>query len=488
MTMVAILGAGISGVAMGMQLRRAGIDDFTIYEKNPDVGGTWLRNAWPGLHCDVPSHLYCYSFEPNPDWSMVYAGQAEIQAYIRACAEKYGLLDHVRFETTVDRARFDETDGTWVVETADSRRSQHVHRVLIGATGGLAEPNLPRIEGYDTFQGAWWHSGSWRSDVDLTDKRVAVVGSAASAVTVVPTVADRAADVFVFSRSPNWVIPRRNARYSDDEKAAFAADDDELRRTRRRQYRSSLLWYRAFKRQEQAIATLRRAGLDNLRSAIDDPALVEVLTPDFDPGCKRILVSDDYYPTLARPHVHLVPQGVVALDATGVVAADGSHTAVDVIVFCTGYAPGTPERRRAALEVVGRGGRSLSTALAEKPEAYRGMTIPGFPNYFTVCGVNGAVSYASYFDSVELETDYLARWVERFAEGDIESVEARADSTHDYNEAIQAELQQMSWTGNCTNFYKNREGRVLSFFPGTVGRMRRELRDLHERDFIVTPR
>ena len=488
MTMVGILGAGIAGVAMGMQLRRSGIDDFTIYEKNPDVGGTWFRNTWPGLHCDVPSHLYCYSFEPNPDWSMVYAGQAEIQAYLRACAERYGLIDRVRFETTVDAARFDEQQGTWTLRTSDGER--HTHRLLIAATGGLAEPNLPRIDGYDTFGGEWWHSGSWRSDVDLSGKRVAVVGSAASAVTVVPTVAGQAKEVFVFSRSPNWVVPRRNAFYSDEEKAAFAndGDGDELRRTRRRHYRNSLLMYRAFKRHERAIAELRRIGMKNLRSAIDDPALIEVLTPDFDPGCKRILVSDDYYPALARPDVHLVPHGVAGLTGTGVLAADGSHTEADVIIFCTGYAPGTPERRRVALDVIGPGERSLSAALADRPEAYRGMAIPGFPNYFTVCGVNGVVSYASYFDTVELVTHYLARWAQRFIDDDIKSIEARADLTHDYNEAIQAELQQMSWTGNCTNFYKNREGRILSFFPGTVGRMRRELCDLHEREYIVTPR
>ncbi len=416
---------------------------------------------------------------------MVYSGQAEIQAYIRACAEKYELMDHIRFETTVDSASFDEATGTWALETSDGERS--THRLLIAATGGLAEPNLPRIEGYDTFEGDWWHSGSWRSDVDLSDKRVAVVGSAASAVTVVPTVAEDAAEVFVFSRSPNWVVPRRNALYSDEEKAAFAADD-ELRRTRRRYYRNSLLMYRAFKRHDRAIATLRRVGMDNLRSAIDDPALVEVLTPDFDPGCKRILVSDHYYPALAQPHVQLIPEGVVGLTANGIVAADGSETEVDVVIFCTGYAPGTPERRRVALEVVGPGGRSLSAALADNPEVYRGAFLFVRPKPLPTSEVHGVVSYASYFDTTELETEYLARWAQRFSQGDLKSVEARRDLTHDYNETIQAELQQMSWTGNCTNFYKNREGRILSFFPGTVGRMRRELRDLRQREFIITPR
>lgn len=483
MTEIGILGAGIAGVAMGMQLRRAGVDDVTIYDKHPDVGGTWYRNTWPGLHCDIPSHLYSYSFEPNPDWSMVYSGQAEIQAYLRACAEKYGLVERTRFDTTVDSARFDEATDTWTLTTAEGDTA--THRLLVSATGGLAEPALPRIDGYDTFRGPWWHSGTWRDDVDLAGKRVAVVGSAASAVTVVPTVAALAAEVFVFSRSPNWVIPRNNATYTAEHRTDFRSGDG-IRRARRRQYRTQLLWYRAFKRNPAAIEQLRRIASANLRSAIDDPDLLAALTPDYDPGCKRILVSDDYYPALAEPHVHLVPHGVTALTEGAVVAADGGETEVDVVIFCTGYAPGTPERRRAALEVVGRGGRTLSSALTERPEAWRGLAVPGFPNHFTICGINGAVAYASYFDSAELATEWVARWARRIVDGEIRTVEVRPEPTHEQAEVVQAELQQMSWAGNCTNFYKDRKGRILSFFPGTVGRLRRELSDLHEDDFLVT--
>ena len=208
MTTIGILGAGISGIAMGMELRRSGIDDFTIYEKQCDVGGTWLRNTWPGLHCDVPSHMYCYSFEPNPDWSMAYAGQAEIHAYLRSCAEKYDLIRRIRLDTMIDTARYDEDEGVWTLKSADGQT--HTHRILVSASGGLAEPRVPKLQGFDSFEGEWWHSASWRHDVDMTGKRVAVVGSAASAVTVVPTVADVAAQVFVFSRSPNWVVPRGN--------------------------------------------------------------------------------------------------------------------------------------------------------------------------------------------------------------------------------------------------------------------------------------
>ena len=479
---VGILGAGLSGVLMGMQLRRAGMDDFVIYEKMPDVGGTWLRNTYPGLHCDIPSHLYCYSFEPNPDWSMIYSGQAEIQSYIRACAEKYDLVDNIRFDTSVESARFDEDEGGWMVETANGETA--MHRVLVSATGGLTEPHLPRIEGLDAFEGPSWHSGDWRYDIDLAGKRVAVVGSAASAVQVVPEVAKDASEVFVFSRTPNWVTPRNNEFYSDDQKQSLRSDD-EWRKLRRRQYRDSLVWQKAFDKHDAAITDLRDRTLSSMHSAIEDPELIAALTPDYDPGCKRILVSDDYYPALARDHVHLIPQGVSALTATGVVAAHGSETSVDVVIFCTGYKLGGRSDGRPALEVYGRDGVALRAALAKRPEAYRGMAIPGFPNYFTVVGVNGAVSYAPVFLSAELETEFIARWVDRIIEGNLKSVEAKPEVTHSYNEKIQAELQDMSWAGDCPSFYKDKSGRILSFFPGTVGRMRRELRSDHEEAFTV---
>ncbi len=480
MTTVGILGAGLSGVLMGMQLRRAGVDDFVIYDKQADVGGTWMRNTYPGLHCDVPSHLYCYSFEPNPDWSMVFAGQQEIQAYIRTCAKKYDLLDQTRFGTTIDAARYDDTDGTWQLEAENGALSSH--RILVSATGGLTEPNLPRITGLDIFEGPLWHSGSWRHDVSLEGKRVAVVGSAASAVQVVPEVAKVAAEVHVYSRTPNWVMPRNNRLYTE-------AQQDQLRspetwsRLRRRQYRSSLQLYQAFKRNDTAIQEFRRVGTNHLRSAISDPTLIAALTPSYDPGCKRVLVSDEYYPALAMDHVRLVPLGVEALTATGVVATDGSETPVDVVILCTGYKLGGRADGRAALDVFGRDGAELRRVLAQRPEAYRGIAVPGFPNYFTVCGINGVAAYASLFLSAEAATDAITQWVLRILEQNLKSVEVRADATRRYNEHIQAELQQMSWTGDCPNFYRDATGRVLSFHPGTLGRMRREFQYADADDF-----
>jgi len=483
-TTVGVLGAGLSGVLMGMQLRRAGIDDFTIYEKQPDVGGTWLRNTYPGLHCDIPSLLYSYSFEPNPSWSMVYAGQPEIQRYVRACAEKYDLIDRIRFGTTVEVARYDEATAGWTLELGDG--STVGHRLLVSATGGLTDERLPRIPGLDRFRGPMWHSSNWRDDLDLSALRVAVVGSAASAVQVVPAVADRAASVVVFSRTPNWVMPRNNRPYGDDDHRDLATDDG-MRRARRRQYRDALLWWKAFRREERGLAELRATCLANLHGAITDPAMRAALTPDYDPGCKRILLSDDYYPALARDHVTLVPHGVEALTETGVVAADGSEHEVDVVIFCTGYRLGGRADGRPAVEVHGRGGGRLVDALAGRPEAYYGLAVPGFPNYFTVCGINGTVAYGAVFASAELATEAIAHYARRLVDGEFRSVEVRPDVTRRWSEQVQSELQAMSWAGACPNFYRDASGRIVSFFPGTVGRLRRELRGLDDGDFVLEP-
>jgi len=482
-TTVGILGAGLSGIAMALRLRRAGFDDFVIYEEQPDVGGTWYRNTYPGLHCDIPSHLYCYSDEPNPDWSMVFAPRAEIQAYIRSVAEKWGLIDRIRFGTRVLAARFDEGEGLWWLTLAD-REGEVPHRVLVSATGGLTAPNLPKIPGLDVFAGPSWHSGAWRHDVGLAGKRVAVVGSAASAVQVVPEVAKVAAEVTVFSRTPNWVFPRNNRHYTDEEKAALH-HADEMQRLRRGQYKDSMWWWLAFRRHEATLAAMRDRCLTHMRASISDPAVIAALTPSYPPGCNRLLLSDDYYAALGQPHVRLVPQGVTALTTTGVVAADGSETEVDVVIFCTGYRLGGRADGSAALDVYGRGGETLRNRIARQTMAYRGVAVPGFPNWFTVCGINGTVAYGSLILSAEVETDYIARWVQRMADEGIKSVEAREEATEAYNEAIQAELSQMSWTGACSNFYRDAKGRVVAFHPGTVGRMRRELADLHEDDFIV---
>jgi cation diffusion facilitator CzcD-associated flavoprotein CzcO len=254
---IGIMGAGLSGILMGIRLKQAGINNFVIYEKADDVGGAWKHNTYPGLHCDVPSHLYSYPFEPNPGWPQPFASQPDIQAYFRHCTDKYGLNAHLRLGVTINTVRYDATNGSWEVVTAEGEPLHH--RVLVSATGGLSAPGFPRIGGLDVFKGPLWHSGAWRHGFDLSGKRVAVIGSAASAVQVIPQVASAARELFVFQRDPNWVMPRNNAPYSDAMKAAFRDPaTGALARHRRKLYRGTLLTYKVFKRDPRAIAIMRR--------------------------------------------------------------------------------------------------------------------------------------------------------------------------------------------------------------------------------------
>jgi cation diffusion facilitator CzcD-associated flavoprotein CzcO len=474
-TSIGVVGAGVSGIAMGIHLKRAGFENFTIYEKADEVGGTWRENTYPGLHCDVPSHLYCYSFELNPDWSQTFAGQPEIKAYLQRCTDKHGLARHLQLGTSIERACYDEDDGSWTLSTGGDRTVEH--RVVVSATGGLTAPNLPKIEGYDVFKGRWWHSGAWNHGHDLSGKRVAVVGSAASAVQVVPHVAGLARQVFVLQRTPNYVLPRRNLAYRPDQKEEFKRPDTRaLGDHRRWLYRRSLRSYQVFKKIPAAQVWLRTATLDHLRAHISDPALIENLTPRYTPGCKRLLVSDEYYPALAKDHVQLIDSGLLRLSETGILATDGSAFDVDVVIFCTGYKLGGRADGRPALDVIGRGGHRLRDVLNGRPQALYGVAIPGFPNYFTVCGINGVVAYASVTSSAEVHAEYIARRIRDLTQRRLRSIEVKSDVVQRFSEEAQAELQSMSWAEDCPNFYRDSSGRILSFYPGTLGRLRREMR------------
>lgn len=483
MTTVGVLGAGVAGIAVGMALRAAGIDDVVLYDRNDDIGGLWHTTDYPGLRCDIPSHLFSYTADPNPGWSRRYASGAEIAAYLQACADRWDLRARTRFATTVDRATFDGEAGEWTLELADGSTARH--RVLVSATGGLTAPAIPRIEGIDEFEGPWWHASRWRHDVNLAGRTVAVVGSAASAVQVVPAVADRAASVIVYSRTPNWVVPRDDTAYDEDARSTFG-DDGARRRHWRTLYRESLLWHRVFDRRPGAVEELRSIALRNMHRHIVDPELRAALTPDFDPGCKRILVSDEYYPALARPHVRLVPQAVTRLTASGVVDAAGEETAADVVVFCTGYRLGARDDGRPNVDVVAPDGRSFRAAMAARPEAYLGIVVPGFPNYFVVGGVNGSSGYGPFFLTAEIAAEFIARQTKRIVGEGLRSLEVRTDVTERYNAEIQQRLGRMSWTGDCPSFYRDGTGRIVSFFPGTFGELRRRCREARDDDFVVT--
>jgi cation diffusion facilitator CzcD-associated flavoprotein CzcO len=454
---VAILGAGFAGLCMGLKLQAGGETDFVILEKADRVGGTWRENIYPGSGCDIPSHLYSYSFEPNPDWPEVFSAQPDILAYIEGVVEKHGLSKHIRFGSEVVSAEWDDAVSLWRIVT---RAGDHLTaQALVTAWGQLNRPKVPPIEGRDSFSGAAFHSAQWDASVDLAGKRVAVIGNGASAIQFVPQVAKVAGQLILFQRSPNWIVPRMNRPYTAEEMARFRAEPAAMRKVRDE----------IFQMAEDRLAA-RRAGtlpveevpipLAHLQAQVPDVALRAKLTPDYELGCKRVLISNDFYPALLRDNVELVTEGVARMTPEGVVDAAGRLHAVDVVIYATGF-----ETRSFAgdTQVTGLGGLSLDTAWADGPEAYLGISTPGFPNLFMLYGPNTNLGHNSIIYMIEAQADYVIQALA--APG---PVAVKPEVSRRYNDALQADLANTPWAGSCTSWYKTANGRILNNWPHTA--------------------
>jgi cation diffusion facilitator CzcD-associated flavoprotein CzcO len=461
---IAIIGAGIAGICMGIRLKRAGIDSFTIYEKASKVGGTWRENHYPGSGCDVPSHLYSFSFEPNPDFSRVYSLQPEIERYLDHCADKYGILPHVRFGTEIAGAFFDDAHGVWKLRTAAGE--EITAEVLVSGTGQLNRPTVPSFPGLAGFGGTAFHSALYRSDHDLRGRRVAVIGNGASAIQLVPPIADQAERLLVFQRTPNWILPRRDHAYGP--------------RTRSILKRLPLLLYlyRALifflcevrflvLRDEHVRARMQEVSKKYMESQVATPALRAALTPTYPMGCKRILISDDYYPALERGNVELVTDAIEGFSPHGVVTSGGREHPVDTVVFATGFETTT---FLAPMEIQGRRGRRLSEAWEEGAEAYLGIAVAGFPNLFLLYGPNTNLGHNSIIFMIECQVDYVLKCLahlEQAAErGERPTLEVRPEAMRLYNERLQRDLQQTAWGEGCTSWYKTAAGKVTNNWSG----------------------
>jgi cation diffusion facilitator CzcD-associated flavoprotein CzcO len=373
------LGAGASGICLGVKLREAGFSDFTILEKSDDVGGTWHDNRYPGACCDVPSHFYSFSFERKADWSRKFSPQDEIQDYFRHVVDKYGLRPHIRFGTEVASARFDESAGVWRLRTKAGEELEA--EVLASGVGQLNRPYVPEFAGRESFRGTAFHSARWDHGVDLAGKRVAVIGNAASAVQFVPPVAEQAAHVDVFQRTPNYVAPRLDYAYGERAKWLFAHVPGLERLYRWWIYWNFELRFTLFRGHGEGWLSrrIRQACLDYLAAEIPDPKLRAALTPDYAPGCKRLLISDDYIPALRRENVAVVTSGIERIAEGGVVTRDGALHPADVIVYGTGF---ETTSFLAPIEIEGLGGRKLQEQWRDGAEAYLGVAVAGFPNLF----------------------------------------------------------------------------------------------------------
>ena len=458
-----IVGAGFAGIGMAIRLKQAGVHDFVILERAAGLGGTWRDNTYPGITCDVPSHLYSYSFEPNPSWTRFFAPQKEILAYLERCADKYDVRSHIRFGHEVSEASFDENTGLWTVGTTDGQR--FVARVVISGSGhALSKPVFPDIPGRNDFRGKTMHSARWDHTYSLEGKTVAVVGTGASAVQIVPSIAPAVRKMHVFQRTASWVIPK-----PDHEITARAHDIFRQKPYLQRFMRGAIYWLLEAMALgyvvEPRLNRLReRAAIRHLRDSVKSPELRKKLTPSFRLGCKRILISNDYYSTLEQPNVELVTDPIAQIREQSIVTSDGRERPVDVIVYATGF---ETAEAKPPFAIRGKSGFDLRDAWRDGIEAYLGTTIAGFPNLFLLVGPNMGLGHSSMILMMESQYAYVLDALRTIRKGNLKYVEVRRDVEERYNERLQKRLAHTVWnTGGCTSWYLTSSGKNTTVWPG----------------------
>lgn len=464
----AIVGGGFGGIGMAIALKRSGRHDFVILERSSRPGGVWRDNTYPGAGCDVPSHLYCFSFAPNPEWSRVFAGQAEIDAYLARCVDDYGLAPHFRCDADVRSIVFDDAAGRWTAGLVDG--STIDTRIVVAATGQLSLPAYPAVEGRGELKIPAFHSARWDHGQDLSGKRVAVLGTGASVIQFVPPVAREAATVTVFQRSPAYVIPRDDRLYSSREKDAFRRSPLKRRLHRLRLYLQYEMRALLFARSGGLLRWLvRKSFVDTLAADVPDPDLRRRLTPDYPVGCKRILVSDDYFKALARSNVHVVETPVARFTFNGVATTDGHQREFDAVIFGTGF---RATSFLSPMEVRGRFGIELNAAWRDGAAAYLGMTVPGFPNFFILYGPNTNLGHNSIIFMLETQIAHVVRCLDAMRRRGATSIEVEKAS-HDAADVVtQRKLARSIWAG-CTSWYLDAAGRNTTNLPGYTFSYRR---------------
>ena len=462
---VVVIGAGFGGLGVAAALRRAGISDLTILERADTVGGVWRDNTYPGAACDVPSPLYSWSWAPNPDWGRRYGTQPDILDYIRRTAAAEGLLSLVRTGTEVVSLAYDEEAASWQVSTASGDVLEA--DLVVSAVGQLSNPVVPALPGLDTFAGPAFHSAQWRHDVELTGKRVAVVGTGASAIQFVPGIVDRVASMTVLQRSAPYVVPKLDQAYRPAHHRLFRRFPALLGAERRTWFRVTELLNGALEggtlTSRPLLAALRGVCAANLRLQVKDPVLRAKLVPDYELGCKRLLFSNDWYAAITRPHVEVVDHAVVGVEPEGVRTDDGRLHEADVLIWGTGFAA---TDFLAGVRVTGAGGVELHDVWADGARAHLGITVPGFPNLFCVYGPNTNLGGSSIIGMLEAQTGYIVQVARRLSESDARSVAVRPEAAEAYDREMQARLRDSVWAG-CTSWYRD-GSRITTNWPGLV--------------------
>lgn len=476
---LAIIGAGMSGILAAIKLRERGLTDFTIFEKASSLGGTWRDNTYPGLSCDVPSHVYAYSFDLNPEWTHRFSPGAEIRAYFERAASKYDIERHIRFNAEITRAVY--RDGRWHLEAADGHRD--VVDAVIAATGVLHHPAYPDIAGLGSFAGVSFHSARWNHDVALEGKRVGIIGTGSTAIQILPAIVDKVAKVSLFQRTPQWILSMGNPAYAPEEIAAFRASPEMLRQSYTHWAdRFINTFARAVIGDEHEMKRIQDACRQNLEENVHDPILRAKLTPDYQAACKRLIMSDTFYPAIQRPNAALVTSGIARVEPAGVRTADGILHELDVLVLATGF-DGHAFMR--PMEVVGEGGRTLEQAWSGANEAYRSVAVPGFPNFFMLIGPNSPIGNFSVIMISERQLDYVLQLVD-LLRSRCRAVAPKEEATSRFNQAIRDAMQGTVWVSGCKSWYLDRNGNP-ALWPWSFERFCQEMEspDLTEFELVA---
>jgi|SRR5277367_3386708 len=480
---VLIVGAGFSGLCMAIKLRESGIRSFLLIEKSDDIGGTWYDNRYPGCACDIPSHLYSFSFELSPDWSRMYPGQQEIHAYLRRCVARYELAPHIRLNTRLHEAVWDETAGMWHATAGDG---VHIRaRVLVSGMGGLHVPQYPKLKGIEQFAGTTFHSSTWDHGVDLSGKNVAVVGTGASAIQFVPQIAPSVDKLYLYQRTPPWIVPRMD----------FVIQEKWKQRFRRfpiimRAFRQFIFW-----RQEVRVlgflgnrfirGKATEIATHYMERRISDPKLRAALKPNYEFGCKRVLVSDDYYPTLTRSNVELVTAGIAEVREHSIMTADGVERPADVLIFGTGFRATEP---LIGVRLVGRGGVEIHDAWRDRMSAYLGVTVSGFPNFFLLLGPNTGLGHNSIVLMIEAQVRYVMSCLALMKRRKRQVLEVHEDTQRKFVADLYRRMAGTVWqSGGCHSWYQDqRTGENTTLWPGSVVAYARRTRTVSPADYELT--
>lgn len=443
---VAILGAGVSGLCMAMQLVRNGLHDFQLFEKGDDIGGTWHENRYPGVACDVPSHLYSFSFELKPDWTRTYSPGGEIKEYLRHCAEKYGLMDRVRLNTLVKEVR--HNGEQWEVHCHNGEVSKW--DMVVAGMGGLHLPNIPEIKGLESFAGKCFHTAEWDEKAVLKGKRVGVVGNAASAVQVVPEIVEQVASLSVFQRTPNWVLPRMDRAYSQLRKTLYRWAPPLQRMYRWLIYLLMEARRPAWQAGSPANDKLRKMAVDHIEEQVADEALRKQVTPEYSIGCKRILPTDDYLPALQHPNASLVTSGIAEVTPKGVKTEDGTEHELDVLILATGFRPFDIS---ACIQMYGPDGTSLEEYWKKGQRAHRTLTVPGFPNLFFLMGPNSGLGHNSQIFMIETEVKYVIGCIRQMQRRGARTIAPTEEAAQQFDARVQSALEGTVWMSGCLSWY-----------------------------------